>query len=93
MISTLRSVVSQFSSSPFSDIDPGHRKVLCVGLACIDIVQFVSQFPQEDTDTRCIDSRWQRGGNASNNCTVLKQLGVNCEFFGTIAQVDLLFYF
>ena len=27
---------------------------------------------------------WRRGGNATNNCTVLKQLGTNCEFYGTL---------
>lgn len=34
---------------------------------------------------RCIDYRWQRGGNASNNCTVLSKLGSNSEFFGTLS--------
>lgn len=29
--------------------------------------------------------RWQRGGNASNNCTVLAQLGISCEFLGCIS--------
>lgn len=30
--------------------------------------------------------RWQRGGNASNNCTVFRQLGDKCEFIGTISK-------
>jgi len=30
--------------------------------------------------------RWQRGGNASNNCTVLSQLGAPCEFLGTLSM-------
>ncbi|KAJ9579075.1 hypothetical protein L9F63_024817, partial [Diploptera punctata] len=58
----------------------------CVGLACLDIIQVVKEFPEEDSDTRCISMRWQRGGNASNNCTVLSQLGVPCEFFGTLSK-------
>ena len=28
------------------------EKILCVGLACIDIVQVVKEFPVEDTDSR-----------------------------------------
>lgn len=28
--------------------------------------------------------RWQRGGNASNICTVLSQLGEKCEFIGSL---------
>ncbi|KAL1124539.1 hypothetical protein AAG570_001165, partial [Ranatra chinensis] len=35
---------------------------------------------------RSIDCRWQRGGNASNNCTVLAQLGSDCEFFGSVSN-------
>lgn len=33
---------------------------------------------------RCIDFRYQRGGNASNNCTVLSQLDYPCEFLGIL---------
>lgn len=29
--------------------------------------------------------RWQRGGNASNICTVLRQLRDKCEFIGTFS--------
>lgn len=29
--------------------------------------------------------RWQRGGNASNVCTVLAQLGTNCEYMGAFS--------
>jgi len=35
---------------------------------------------------RCVSMRWQRGGNASNNCTVLSQLGAPCEFLGTLSM-------
>lgn len=30
--------------------------------------------------------RWQRGGNASNVCTVLRQLNQKCEFLGSVSQ-------
>uniref|UniRef100_A0A8D8ULA6 Ketohexokinase n=2 Tax=Cacopsylla melanoneura TaxID=428564 RepID=A0A8D8ULA6_9HEMI len=62
------------------------KKILCVGLVCVDLIQIVESFPKEDSDQRCIEQRWQRGGNASNNCTVLSQLGVPCEFFGTVSK-------
>lgn len=37
---------------------------------------------------RCIDYRWQRGGNASNNCTVLSKLGSCTEFLGTLGTAN-----
>lgn len=33
--------------------------------------------------------RWQRGGNASNICTVLKQLGDKCEFIGSFSRTKM----
>ncbi|XP_048506350.1 ketohexokinase-like isoform X2 [Athalia rosae] len=35
---------------------------------------------------RCIEHRWQRGGNASNNCTVLSLAKTPCEFMGTLSS-------
>ncbi|KAF7703997.1 ketohexokinase isoform X2 [Silurus meridionalis] len=61
------------------------KKILCVGLVCLDIINVVDQFPEEDTDTRCVSQRWQRGGNASNSCTVLSLLGAPCAFMGSLA--------
>ncbi|KAK0092993.1 hypothetical protein PV326_000168 [Microctonus aethiopoides] len=69
-------------ASPPSEMNK--PKILCVGLVCLDIVQTCKVFPSEDSDIRCIDYRWQRGGNASNNCTVLSKLGSYPEFFGTL---------
>ncbi|NXV38274.1 KHK Ketohexokinase, partial [Rissa tridactyla] len=34
---------------------------------------------------RCVSQRWQRGGNASNSCTVLALLGAPCAFMGSLA--------
>lgn len=39
---------------------------------------------------RSVEYRWQRGGNASNTCTVLSQLGSTCEFFGTLSAEEHL---
>uniref|UniRef100_A0AAZ3PUL8 Ketohexokinase n=1 Tax=Oncorhynchus tshawytscha TaxID=74940 RepID=A0AAZ3PUL8_ONCTS len=34
---------------------------------------------------KCLSQRWQRGGNASNSCTVLSLLGAPCAFMGSLA--------
>nr|XP_048702091.1 ketohexokinase isoform X2 [Caretta caretta] len=63
----------------------GEKRILCVGLVCLDIISVVDVYPAEDTDTRCLSQRWQRGGNASNSCTVLSLLGAPCAFMGSLA--------
>ncbi|XP_077459565.1 ketohexokinase isoform X3 [Stigmatopora argus] len=60
------------------------KKILCVGLVCLDIISVVEEFPREDSDSRCLSQRWQRGGNASNSCTVLSLLGSPCAFMGSL---------
>ncbi|KAM9155376.1 ketohexokinase isoform 4-T5 [Pangshura tecta] len=61
------------------------KRILCIGLVCLDIISVVDRYPAEDTDTRCLSQRWQRGGNASNSCTVLSLLGAPCAFMGSLA--------
>uniref|UniRef100_A0A8C1XM35 Ketohexokinase n=1 Tax=Cyprinus carpio TaxID=7962 RepID=A0A8C1XM35_CYPCA len=61
------------------------KKILSIGLVCLDIINVVDKYPEEDTDTRCLSQRWQRGGNASNTCTVLSLLGAPCAFMGSLA--------
>ncbi|XP_032636017.1 ketohexokinase isoform X3 [Chelonoidis abingdonii] len=61
------------------------KRILCIGLVCLDIISVVDVYPAEDTDTRCLSQRWQRGGNASNSCTVLSLLGAPCAFMGSLA--------
>ncbi|XP_072433962.1 ketohexokinase isoform X3 [Chiloscyllium punctatum] len=61
------------------------KQILCVGLVCLDVINVVDKFPVEDTDTRCLSQIWQRGGNASNSCTVLALLGAPCGFLGSLA--------
>ncbi|TMW40081.1 hypothetical protein DOY81_014839 [Sarcophaga bullata] len=58
------------------------KSILCVGMCVLDIIHVCAEFPSEDTDKRCLDGYWQRGGNASNNCTVLRKLEAKCEFLG-----------
>jgi len=33
-------------------VNPNYRKILCVGLACLDSIYVVKTFPVEDTDVR-----------------------------------------
>nr|XP_025839690.1 ketohexokinase isoform X2 [Vulpes vulpes] len=61
------------------------KQILCVGLVVLDIISVVDKYPEEDTDSRCLSQRWQRGGNASNSCTVLSLLGAPCAFMGSMA--------
>ncbi|XP_069829391.1 ketohexokinase isoform X6 [Dendropsophus ebraccatus] len=61
------------------------KKIMCIGLVCLDIINVVERYPEEDTDTRCLSQRWQRGGNASNSCTVLSLLGARSAFMGSLA--------
>ncbi|KAF8763608.1 ketohexokinase-like [Argiope bruennichi] len=61
-------------------------KVLCVGLCCLDIVMFCKSYPLEDSDQRCLYHRWQRGGNASNNCTIFAEFKFPCEILGTLSN-------
>ncbi|XP_068450695.1 ketohexokinase [Clinocottus analis] len=61
------------------------KKILCVGLVCLDIINVVDKYPEEDTDSRCLSQRWQRGGNASNSCTVLSLLGAPSAFMGSLS--------
>lgn len=74
-------------------VESNRQKILCVGVSCLDIVQTCKQYPVEDSDQRSIECRWQRGGNASNSCTVLSLLGSSCEFFGTLSAEEHLNFF
>ncbi|XP_027706289.1 ketohexokinase isoform X5 [Vombatus ursinus] len=61
------------------------KQILCVGLVVLDIINVVEKYPEEDADSRCLTQRWQRGGNASNSCTILSLLGAPCAFMGSLA--------
>ncbi|XP_077990794.1 ketohexokinase-like [Glandiceps talaboti] len=65
------------------------KKILQVGLTCLDILNVLEHYPLEDTDSRCKEQYWQRGGNAGNTSVVLAQLGVNTEYLGTLAEHQL----
>ncbi|KAF0034647.1 hypothetical protein F2P81_012405 [Scophthalmus maximus] len=75
----------QLQLSEWIDMEQQKKKILCVGLVCLDIINVVDKYPEEDTDSRCLSQRWQRGGNASNSCTVLSLLGAPCSFMGSLS--------
>jgi len=60
------------------------KRVLCVGLVCLDEVNVVKSYPIEDTDQRSIERYTARGGNASNSSTVLASIGEAVECFATL---------
>lgn len=64
------------------------KRILCVGLCVLDIIHVCSTYPEEDSDRRCKQGHWQRGGNASNVCTVLSNLGAKCEFLGVLSKSE-----
>jgi len=49
------------------------KKILVVGLTCVDIKTVVKQFPVEDSDSRAESQTWTIGGNAANTSRVLVQ--------------------
>ncbi|XP_034253103.1 ketohexokinase-like [Thrips palmi] len=65
-----------------------HDTILMVGFICYDLLFSSPHYPEEDTLVRAIDYHKRRGGNASNSCTVLSQLGAKCEVLGTFASDD-----
>lgn len=72
------------------------KKILCVGLSCVDVVVSVDSYPVEDQLTKGNEPHWQRGGNASNDCTVLSCLNCPCEhmspFVGRGKQIEDDYY-
>jgi ketohexokinase len=58
--------------------------ILAIGIATIDIINHVSQFPAEDDEVRAVSQQISRGGNATNTLTVLSQLGHHCHWSGVL---------
>jgi ketohexokinase len=62
------------------------RRLLGVGIATLDIINTLAEYPSEDTEVRALAQRRTRGGNAANSLTVLAQLGHECHWCGTLAD-------
>ncbi|MGB5832248.1 MAG: PfkB family carbohydrate kinase [Thiohalocapsa sp.] len=66
--------------------NPDASRVLGVGIATLDIVNLVTEYPREDAEVRA-SSRWVlRGGNVANTLAVLRQFGRACDWAGTLAD-------
>ena len=62
------------------------RRILGVGIATLDLVNEVAEYPPEDAEVRALGQRVTRGGNCANTLAVLAQLGHACAWVGTIAD-------
>ena len=56
--------------------------ILAIGLATLDIINVVEEYPLEDSEVRARSQRICRGGNATNTLVVLSQLGHHCSWGG-----------
>lgn len=65
-----------------------NKRILCVGMCVLDAIHVCPEYPDEDSDRRSLNGYLQRGGNASNTCTVLRQLNVDCEFLGILSDLE-----
>jgi len=61
-------------------------QILGVGIATLDIINSLHQYPQEDQKLRINSQSIKRGGNAANSLVVLSQLGHQCAFAGMLAE-------
>jgi len=60
-------------------------RILAVGVATLDIINSLDQYPQEDQKLRVNSRSIKRGGNAANSLVILSQLGHQCAFAGILA--------
>lgn len=60
--------------------------LLGVGIATLDIVNHVTNYPHEDSEVRALSQDVRRGGNVTNTLVVLSQLGHRCQWAGTLAD-------
>ena len=61
-------------------------KVLGIGIATLDWVHLVEQYPVIDSEVRAEQQHLWRGGNATNTLVVLSQLAEQCSWLGTLAD-------
>lgn len=61
-------------------------RILAIGIATVDIVNEVAEYPPEDSEVRALNQRIARGGNATNMLVVLSQLGHACGWGGVLAE-------
>lgn len=59
--------------------------VLGIGVATLDIVNYVESYPVEDHKVRAVAQRITRGGNCANTLEVLSRRGYRCRWVGVLA--------
>lgn len=60
--------------------------ILGIGIATLDIINTVANYPVEDSKNRVLQRRINRGGNAANTLVVLSQLGHQCAWGGVVTD-------
>jgi len=60
--------------------------ILAVGIATLDIVNTVADYPNQDDEIRAINQNHSRGGNATNTLAILSQLRHSCYWAGTLVH-------
>ena len=61
-------------------------QILVTGIVTLDIIHFLSQYPEEDSEQRANQQLFETGGNASNSSYILKQLGHEPKLAATLAD-------
>ena len=61
-------------------------RVLCVGIATLDIINLVAEYPAEDSEVRALSQSQRMGGNAANTAIVLAQLGAETSWVGNLTE-------
>jgi ketohexokinase len=60
--------------------------ILGIGVATLDLIFTLQEFPREDEEIRAVDLRVARGGNVTNTLAVLTQFGHRCDWAGVLAD-------
>ncbi len=61
-------------------------KILCTGIATLDIINEVEKYPHEDTEIRILSQQKSRGGNAANSAVILAQSAYQCYWAGCLIK-------
>lgn len=60
--------------------------ILGIGIATLDVINLVDEYPMEDAEVRASRQWLSRGGNATNTLVVLSQLGQHCSWGGVLSR-------
>ena len=59
-------------------------RILAIGIATLDIINLVDDYPAEDSEVRALSQYQTRGGNATNTLTILSQFDHSCHWAGVL---------